>query len=81
MEEGLLQINKELGFTVYSWLKEAGLATLDRSSLCREQSPGHKHGAGGGELCVLHTLSTSMPRPEEEGFAVLLSLIWPWGQK
>lgn len=57
MEEGLLQINKELGFIVYSWLKEAGLATLDRSSLCREQSSGHKHhkhGEGGSYVFYIH---------------------------
>lgn len=32
-----IQINKEAGFMVHSWIKEVGLTHLSRRSLCMEE--------------------------------------------
>lgn len=59
---------------VYIW--QAGLANLNRNTLCGEQSLDHKSLSGESmvdSFCI-HTLSISTQRPEE-GFATLLTLL------
>lgn len=67
-----IQINNETGFMIYSWMKEEGLASLGRRSLCRATVFRPLVVVVQKSRYFLHTLSAPMHGPKK-GF---LNFLW-----